>query len=117
MASDPYGFPEATPADGPGDAVLALWSGVAALALGAFGPCLCYLPWFLALPLSGMALWYGVRARSSPSTRGPGLEAAANAGLVSGGIGLTLSLLYVGLFLVYLIYFAVLIGMAASGEL
>lgn len=119
MAADPYGFPEAAPAGGsPGDATTALWTGVGALILGAIGPCACYLPWFLALPLSVAAVYHGARAMKSPDVASAeGLRSAANAGFVGGLVALVLSLLYFLLFAVYLVYMLVLFGAIAAGEL
>lgn len=118
MAADPYGFPEAAPASGtPGDATASLWTGVSSLILGAIGPCLCYLPWFLALPLSVAAVYYGARAmKSTDVSSSDGLRAAANAGFVSGLVALLLSLLYVVLFVVYLVYMIVVFGAIAASE-
>ena len=111
MASDPYGFPEASAdAGAPGDAVRALWTGVAAMILGAMAPCCCYLPWFLALPASCVAVYYGARASKLPASAGEGDRAAAQAGLVTGLVGLVLSLLWVGIFLVYVVYALVMLG-------
>ncbi|MDP2317584.1 MAG: hypothetical protein Q8P41_32160 [Pseudomonadota bacterium] len=111
MASDPYGFPD-TAAGGAssGAAIVSLWTGIAALVCGVVGPCLCYLPWFAALPLSVVALWYGTQAKQAPAS-GEGLDAAATAGLVSGAVALLFSLLYLGLILFYV---GLVVVMAAS---
>lgn len=120
MRSDPYGFPEAAaPVQGTGrDAIRALWAGIAALILGAIGPCGCYLPWLLALPLSGAAVYYGTRSSRAPEvTASEGLRAASNAGLAGGLVALVLSLLYVMIFLFYMLYMVVVFGAIALGEL
>ncbi|MFN7144687.1 MAG: hypothetical protein ACK4YP_13005, partial [Myxococcota bacterium] len=85
MGADPYGFPETGATGGSsGDAIVSLWTGVGALACGAMGPCFCYVPWLVALPLSVAAVWFGIRARSGVPGRDAGLEHDANAGIVSG---------------------------------
>lgn len=115
MGSDPYGFPEtATPAGGsPTDAIIALWTGVGALACGAIGPCFCYVPWLVAIPLAVAAVWFGIRARSGPVGRDAGLEHAANAGIVSGAIGAALGLT----FLLGVVAYVAFIVFAVASEL
>ncbi|MDP2305791.1 MAG: hypothetical protein Q8P18_07165 [Pseudomonadota bacterium] len=106
MANDPYGFPDAVAgSSAPTDAAICLWTGVAALICGALGPCLCYTPWFVAFPLSIVSIYYGVEAKSGGPIA-PGFDTASTAGLVAAGVSLALSLLYIGIFVIYVGIFA-----------
>ena len=93
MAQDPYGFPDAAPAEGSpsGAATTAMWTGVAALVCGLVGPCTCYVTYLVALPLSVVALYFGSKGLASPIEAE---RASAGAGIVSGGISLLFSLLF-----------------------
>jgi hypothetical protein len=92
VSQDPYGFPDAAPAEGApaGAASTAMWSGVAALICGVLGPCTCYVTYLAALPLSIVALYFGSKGLASASEAE---RASASAGLVSGGVSLLISLL------------------------
>lgn len=114
MAQDPYGFPETVQSDPGANAIKAMWAGTGALALGAVAPCCCYFPWLIALPLGGYALYLATQAGGTP---GSAEDAAAKAGLVGGGVGVTLGLLWSGLFVFYALYVAVVVAAIAASEL
>jgi hypothetical protein len=94
VAQDPYGFPDAAPAEGApaGAASTAMWAGVAALICGLMGPCTCYMTYLVAMPLSVVALYFGSKGLSSSIEAE---RASAGAGMVSGGVALLFSLLFV----------------------
>lgn len=89
-----------------------MWAGVGALTLGAVAPCCCYLPWALALPLAAYALYLATSAGGTP---GSAEDAAAKAGLVGGGVGVGLGILWCGLLLVYVAYIALIFVAIAAG--
>lgn len=89
-----------------------MWAGVGALSLGALAPCCCYFPWLLALPLGAYALYLATNAGGAPGTAE---DAAAKSGLVGGGISVGLGILWCGLLLVYVAYFAIVIFAVAAG--
>lgn len=109
MAQDPYGYPSAHGETGNGNAVL--WCGVGALILTMFGPCLCYLPNFLAVPLGAYAIWTGSRmSRSGPEGN------LALAGMITGGLGAFFSLLILFAIVAYVLFVVGLVGMGALAE-
>lgn len=119
MATDPYGFPETSPGGGgsPGDAVMALWLAMASLMVCAVAPCMCYAPTLVAVPMSGAAVFLSFRARQSSAAAGQDMSAISTAGMLGGVFGLMLSLMFSALFLFYVLYMFVIVGLAASGSM
>lgn len=66
---------------------LAMYAGIFALVMTAVGPCLCYVPYLLALPLGG----YAVFAGSQVQGRDDAERAMGIGGMVAGGIAALLS--------------------------
>lgn len=106
MPPDPYGYPD--PEGTRSDPTFVLWGGVAALILSCVGPCMCYLPNLVALPVGVWAVWAGTRQKATGPERN-----LVTAGMVTGGIGALLSTLLLLMILAYLIFVVVLV---ATGE-
>lgn len=109
MTKDPYGY--AASAAPTGNASQALWSGVGSLVAAMVAPCLCYLPFLLAIPLGGWAMWSGWGARQSAD---PNERSLAWAGMITGGLGLGWSLM---IFVAVGLYLLFVIGLGAMGAL
>jgi hypothetical protein len=111
--ADPYGFPESTPESSNGSApLLALWCGVGASLCMAVGPCMCYMPYFLAFPLTFLAILYGWKGYTSLA----GLEKqTAMAGLLMGLVCGILLLFFTLMIVAYLIFMVVSVAATQSG--
>jgi hypothetical protein len=86
---------------------------MAAALAASIGPCVCYLPYLVAIPLGGYAAWAGYQAMQ----RGNSAERTmGTAGMVGGGLAALLGGVVFGLFALYIIAvmaFA-MIGIAAD---
>ena len=107
--ADPYGYDGEAAKPAASSASQAMYTGIFALVLAAVGPCLCYAPYFVALPLGGYAMFAGSQVRSGdPAERAMGVG-----GVVAGGVAAVLS----GLFLcAMLAYVVVVFGLVALGN-
>lgn len=110
--ADPYGFPESTPESSGSSPLLALWCGAGASLCMAIGPCMCYMPYLFAFPLTFLAIIYGWRGYTSLS----GFEKqTAMVGLVMGLVcGMLLSV-FILMIVAYLVLMVVSIATAQSG--
>jgi hypothetical protein len=117
MSTDPYGWNDTgAKAD---DASRAMWYGVSAAVLASFGPCLCYVPYFAALPLGIMALVSGSRALRGGGPTDENERAMATAGVLSGATSSALGAMVIVTALLYVaflfLYFVIIVGAIASG--
>lgn len=107
--ADPYGYAETEVARPSSLASQAMYAGIGALVMAAVGPCLCYLPYMLALPLGGYAVFAGSQVRSADSSE----RAMGVGGMVAGGFAALLS----GLFLFAIAaYMVIVFGVVALGK-
>ena len=111
MASDPYGFPDSAPGGTDSSAPsFAIWTGMGAALCAAMGPCSCYMSYFMAVPLSLAAIWYGWQGYRSSV---PIERTASVAGLLGGLISLVPSMIIIMVVVMYIGIFAVaLLGAA-----
>lgn len=112
MAADPYGYPDAAPADPAGAASTSMWCGIGALMSGMLAPYCCYMGYFIALPLSIAALYYGTRGRNAASESE---RNSANAGLVSGTLALAVSLMWTVILVTLAVFYALIFVFAIFG--
>lgn len=112
MSQDPYGYDE-SPADAgamENRAVQVLWTGIGAMACFLIAPCLCYLPYFVSVPLGGYAMFAGLSATGAEAR---GTRNMALAGVLTGALGAVFS----GMVLLILGgYAALIILVAAFGD-
>ncbi len=108
---DPYGYSEPAPLS-TGSATQALYAGVFALICAAIAPCLCYMPYLMALPLGGYAMYAGSQVRGGGDALSTSESTMATGGMIAGAVAsmlsLTVLLLVVG-------YFILVFGMMALG--
>lgn len=104
LPADPYGYTDAAPLNPDEEIVTALWLGVAACMLGAVSPCVCYMPWLIAGPMSWYGLYKAIQARNSSQ------PALATMAMVSNGLAGAMSVLFILLLLFYVLYFVVVLG-------
>ncbi|MFN7144967.1 MAG: hypothetical protein ACK4YP_14415, partial [Myxococcota bacterium] len=112
---DPYGFPESTPGAGGGDVTTALWLGVASALLAAVGVCMCYVPYFIALPVGAYGAYKGYQALASVTDARD--RTMATVALVTGSISAVISAIFAVFVIAYAVFFVLYMGviMAAIG--
>lgn len=112
MSADPYGFAEGEAPRSSGQDVQALYAGIGALIAAAVGPCVCYVPYVVALPLGAWAVYTGWRLRASGGTAAPSEAALIHGAMLSGGVAVLLCTLVLFLVCVYALFLgaAVLLG-------
>lgn len=115
MSQDPYGFPEAAPAAGAADVSTALWLGVASALLAAVGVCMCYVPYFIALPVGAYGAYKGYQALATVTDARD--RTMATVALVAGTISTVISGIFAVFILAYAVFFVLYMGvvMAAIG--
>jgi len=94
---------------------MAKWCGIASLIGAAIGPCTCYITYLIAFPAGIGALWTGWKAHTGADSgaAGAAMRADAITGLVTGGVGLLLSTLVLGVLCLYIV-FVVVFGMIGA---
>ncbi len=91
--SDPYGYADA-PAAPANLATQSMYAGILSLCLAAIAPCLCYMPYFLALPVGAYAIYAATTVQGANDPTGLADKAMATGGMLAGGISALLSLLF-----------------------
>lgn len=97
-----------------------LWASMGAMALTAFGPMFCYLPYFVALPLGAWGAWQGWQVSQS-AERNSHDHRLSQIALISGLMSTGISGLFVVTMLfvvaIYAMMFFVMIFAGVAGSL
>lgn len=116
MPTDTYGYDvnETSSPDDEGRAIAAMWSGVGSIVLFLMGPCMCYVPMLMALPLGMYSIYQGIGV---PSSAPASSRHMAWAGMLSGIVGSAFSaflLLFLAMY--FLLILVAIVAGAASGQ-
>ena len=111
--SDPYGYADAPTAAPTGQAVQSMYAGLFALICAAVGPCLCYVPYLVALPLGGYAIFAGSQVRGGSDALAASEKAMATGGMIAGSVAVLLAVL---IMLFVAAYVILVFGIVAAGN-